>query len=152
MDTKCAGTFIIYHSFKSHVITYSSGLDQTLFSTHRLAAVLLITINLGCINFPKLYEPPENSIRQKRFHDVSYAKLTNTTSHSIKFSLRATLLLGFVHPCNKRYIVTVTLHGHTLCRMQCYFTDFFHSSSPEDKTYIISLLHTSRPKTRVTTS
>jgi hypothetical protein len=64
VDTKCAGTFTIYR-FKREVITYSSGLYQTLFSTHRLAAVLLITINLGCINFPKLYEPPKNSIRQK---------------------------------------------------------------------------------------
>jgi hypothetical protein len=114
VDTKCAGTFIIYHRFKSQVITYSSGLDQTLFSTHRLAAVLLITINLGCTNFPKLYEPPENSIRQKRFHEVSYVKPTNTTSHNIKFCLRATLLLGFVHPCNKRYIVTYVTRPHTV--------------------------------------
>jgi len=46
VDTKCACTFKIYHRFKSQVITYSSGLDQTLFSTHRLAAALLITINI----------------------------------------------------------------------------------------------------------
>jgi hypothetical protein len=113
--TKCVGMFIIQNRSKRQVVTYSDGLDQTLFSTHRLAAVLLVIINLGCTNFPKLYEPPEYSIRQKvsmKFC-TSMQNPRKITRRSIKFSLRVTLLLGFVHPCNNRYIVTLMSHGHT---------------------------------------
>jgi hypothetical protein len=112
--TKCVGLFIIQNRFKRQVVTYSGGLDQTLFSTHRLAAVLLVIINLGCTNFPKLYEPPEYSIRQKVSIKFRMQNPRKITRHSIKFSLRVTLLLGFVHPCNNRYIVTLMSNGHTV--------------------------------------